>query len=62
MQLGRSEMALPTIEDAAHVLRMEYLEMPGLALTAWQAQRLCNLSSELWLRNDRWRSAWPRLQ
>lgn len=36
-----------TIGDAAELLRMEYLEMPGLALTAWQAQRLGNLSCEL---------------
>lgn len=35
------------IADAAELLRMEYAEMPGLALTAWQAQRLCNLSSDL---------------
>ena len=40
-------MAFLTVADAAQLLRMEYLEMPGLALTAWQAQRLCNLSGEL---------------
>jgi hypothetical protein len=40
-------MTFLSVADAAELLRMEYLEMPGLALTAWQAQRLCNLSSEL---------------
>ena len=36
-----------TVDDAAELLRMEYAEMPGLHLTAGQAQRLCNLSSEV---------------
>jgi hypothetical protein len=40
-------MAFLSVADAAHLLRMEYVEMPGLALTAWQAQRLCNLSCEV---------------
>jgi hypothetical protein len=40
-------MTFMNVEDAAQLLRMEYAEMPGLALTAWQAQRLCNLSDEL---------------
>jgi hypothetical protein len=35
-----------TLSDAAQLLRMEYAEMPGLALTAQQAQKLCDLSSE----------------
>ncbi len=36
-----------TVADAVELLRMEYAEMPGLALTVWQAQKLCNVSSEL---------------
>jgi hypothetical protein len=36
-----------SVADAAKLLRMEYAEMPGLTLTAWQAQRLCSLPSEL---------------
>jgi hypothetical protein len=40
-------MSFMTVIDAANLLRMEYAEMPGLALTAWQARRLCNLSDEL---------------
>jgi hypothetical protein len=36
-----------TLADAAELLRMEYAEMPGLALTLRQVQRLCNLSGEL---------------
>lgn len=35
------------IADAAQLLWLEYAEMPGLALTAQQAQRLCDLSGEL---------------
>lgn len=40
-------MTLLNLAEAADLLRMEYVEMPGLALTAWQAQRLCNLPEEL---------------
>lgn len=40
-------MTFMSVADAAELLRMEYAEMPGLALTMWQAQRLCNLSPEL---------------
>jgi hypothetical protein len=32
--------------DAAELIRMEYMEMPGLQLTFWQAQRLWNLSED----------------
>ena len=35
------------VEGAADLLRMEYAEMPGLQLTFWQVQRLCNLSDDL---------------
>jgi len=40
-------MTFMSVADAAELLRMEYAEMPGLALTGWQARRLCNLSDEL---------------
>jgi hypothetical protein len=40
-------MACLSVDDAAQLLRMEYVEMPGLALNAWQAQRLCSLSCEI---------------
>jgi hypothetical protein len=40
-------MQLMEIQDAAELIRMEYAEMPGLQLTFWQVQRLCNLSEEL---------------
>ena len=36
-----------TIADAAHLLRLEYAELPGLVLTAEQAQTLFDLSREL---------------
>jgi hypothetical protein len=35
------------VDGAADLLRMEYAEMPGLQLTFWQAQRLCNLSDDV---------------
>jgi hypothetical protein len=38
--------ALPP-QDAIQLIQMEYLEMPELRLTFWQAQRLWNLSAEL---------------
>ena len=40
-------MTFMSVADAADLLRMEYAEMPGLALTSWQAQRLCNLSPDV---------------
>jgi hypothetical protein len=36
-----------TVSEAAELLRLEYAEMPGLALTVREAQRLCNLPSDL---------------
>ncbi len=35
------------IEDWLQIMRAEYLEMPGLHLTARQARRLWNLDAEL---------------
>ena len=35
------------LQDAVQLMQMEYLEMPELKLTFWQAQRLWNLSEEL---------------
>ena len=35
------------VERAADQMRVEYVEMPGLQLTFWQAQRLWNLSDGL---------------
>ena len=35
------------LSDAVKLIQMEYLEMPDLRLTFWQAQRLWNLSAEL---------------
>ncbi len=32
-----------TIQDLTHRVRAEYLEMPGLRLTAEQVQRLCGI-------------------
>jgi hypothetical protein len=40
-------MAFTALEDARELIRMEYHEMPGLALTFWQAQRLWNLSDQV---------------
>ena len=37
----------PKIEEAVQLMRLEYAELPGLRLTAWQAQRLWNLSAQL---------------
>jgi hypothetical protein len=36
-----------TVEDAMELIRMEYHELPALALTFWQAQRLWNVSDQL---------------
>ena len=38
--------AMP-LHDVVRLIQMEYLEMPELKLTCWQAQRLWNLSEEL---------------
>jgi len=35
------------LHDAVQLIQMEYLEMPELKLTFWQARRLWNLSEEL---------------
>ena len=35
------------LHDVVQLIRMEYLEMPELELTLWQAQRLWNLSADL---------------
>jgi hypothetical protein len=35
------------LDEAVQIIQMEYLEMPDLTLTFWQAQRLWNLSSEI---------------
>ena len=42
-------MATPSIElqDLVNRIRMEYLEMPGLALTSCQARRMWNLDPAL---------------
>lgn len=40
-------MVFMALEDTMELIRMEYYEMPGLALTFWQAQRLWNLSDQL---------------
>jgi hypothetical protein len=36
-------MPSPELQDLVNRIRMEYLEMPGLALTSGQAQRMWNL-------------------
>ena len=35
-----------TVADALELIRMEYLEMPGLKLTVQQARRLWNLPAD----------------
>ena len=40
-------MPCKTLDEAIEIIRADYLDMPGLALTFWQAQRLWNLSEEL---------------
>ena len=35
------------IDDAVQLIRLEYLEMPGMALTYEQARRLWNLPADL---------------
>ena len=40
-------MPLMQVQDAADLIRLDYVEMPGMQLTFWQAQRLWNLSEDL---------------
>jgi hypothetical protein len=40
-------MVFMALEDEMELIRMEYHELPGQALTVWQAQRLWNLSDQL---------------
>ena len=40
--------ATPEVRNALLRIRTEYVEMPDLKLTARQAQRLWNLSQEVW--------------
>jgi hypothetical protein len=40
-------MQFMRVHDAAELIRLEYVEMPGMHLTLWQAQRLWSLSEEL---------------
>ena len=35
------------VEEAVELIQMEYVEMPGLRLTFYQARRLWNLTDEL---------------
>ena len=35
------------IDDVTELMRLEYAELPGLKLTAWQAQRLWGLSDDV---------------
>jgi hypothetical protein len=44
---GETRMTSPTLEDAVALMRMEYAELPGLKLTAWQAQRLWGLPQDV---------------
>jgi hypothetical protein len=44
---GVTTMNALSLHDTVHLIQMEYLEMPELKLTFWQAQRLWNLSAEL---------------
>jgi hypothetical protein len=40
-------MQFTHLDEATERIRAEYLEMPGLALTFWQAQRLWQLPEEI---------------
>jgi hypothetical protein len=40
-------MTSSTLEDVLALMRMEYAELPGLKLTAWQAQRLWGLPQDV---------------
>ena len=40
-------MARHASERVAELIRMEYLELPGLKLTLWQTQRLWNLPEDV---------------
>jgi hypothetical protein len=43
-------MRFTSPEEATDRIRAEYMEMPGLSLTVWQAQRLWNMSDDLCVR------------
>ena len=47
MPVMEDRMQFVALDDVTALIRNEYLETPGLALTFWQAQRLWNLSDEL---------------
>lgn len=40
-------MCVTQIDDAVQLIRLEYLEMPGMTLTYDQARRLWNLPADL---------------
>jgi len=40
-------MARHASEQVAELIRMEYVELPGLKLTLWQTQRLWNLPEDV---------------
>ena len=40
-------MMRTSVEDAIELMQLEYAELPGLKLTAWQAQRLWNLPDDV---------------
>ena len=40
-------MPFKALDEVIETIQTDYLDMPGLALTFWQAQRLWNLSEEL---------------
>ena len=40
-------MTVVTVTDAAELLRMEFAEVPGLALKPWQAQQVCRIPGEV---------------
>jgi hypothetical protein len=44
---GATMMSALRLQHAVQLIRMEYLEIPELRLTFWQAQRLWNLPAEL---------------
>ena len=42
-----ADMGCTQVDDAIELIRMEYLEMPGMALTGDQARRLWSLPADL---------------
>ena len=40
-------MPFKALDDAIEIIRADYLDMPSLAITFWQAQQIWNLSEEL---------------